>query len=299
MIGFGGLASVYQALKVLSVADATVLTFLSPVLTGILASLWLGETYTYRQAIAGGASLFGTVLIAKPSFIFPAGVGDDHTGPGGRAITPEERMFAVLISLVGVVCSAGAYLTIRKIGTRASAMHSIAFFSIYCVLVSCTYGIFGPDRIVIPTDIRFVMMLIPIGILGFVAQALLTLGLQREKAARGTLASYVNLLFVIIFEWIAFHRLPDALSLVGATIIVGGAIWVALADKTTSSTTSPRIGDLEADDDDRRLDAEIQGLLGRDSEEQEAWPRQAKGLAGPVQQVEALPGAVGAGEHPR
>lgn len=81
------------------------------------------------------------------------------------------------------------------------------------------------------------------------------MGLQREKAGRGTLAvctsSYnlplslivlalretcrtdftradTNMLFAIILERIVFHQLPDVWSVLGASIIVAGAVRVAL-----------------------------------------------------------------------
>lgn len=110
----------------------------------------------------------------------------------------------------------------------------------------------------------------PIGIFGFVAQALLTMGLQREKAGRGTLAvcelaiqgratlmllthtrgtADTNLLFAMVFERLIFGRYPDLWSLLGASIIVGGAVRVAL-EKTKSSvamSTSDSRGKVESE----------------------------------------------------
>jgi hypothetical protein len=43
-------------------------------------------------------------------------------------VTPEERIMAVGIALVGVLGASGAYTTIRKIGKQAHALHTVSYF---------------------------------------------------------------------------------------------------------------------------------------------------------------------------
>lgn len=69
-VGFFGLFGLYYSLQFLSLADATVITFLGPLATGLLGYLVLGETFTAREAIGGVVSLSGVVLIARPAFLF-------------------------------------------------------------------------------------------------------------------------------------------------------------------------------------------------------------------------------------
>ncbi|KAL8293659.1 hypothetical protein RQP46_000360 [Phenoliferia psychrophenolica] len=124
VVGFGGLYGMYNSLKYLSLSDATVLSFISPVLVGVLAAILLKEKYTKAEALTGILSLGGVVLIAKPSFLF--GKTDGETfGPEAIAVTPEQRSMAVGTAMIGVICSAGAYLIIRFIGKRANA--SVSF----------------------------------------------------------------------------------------------------------------------------------------------------------------------------
>lgn len=159
IVGFGGLFSVYFSLRYLSLSDATVLTFLAPVLVGksciflgniwrlatlavrsfatdksqlsyfqftipgVLASIFLKEPYSKLEFTTAMASLFGVLLIAKPSFLsFILGTPKrDDTGPGGSDITAKQRTSAIIVALAGVFGAAGAYLLIRKIGKRANA----------------------------------------------------------------------------------------------------------------------------------------------------------------------------------
>lgn len=72
-------------------------------------------------------------------------------------------------------------------------------------------------------------------VFGFVAQMLLTFGLQREKAGRAALAMYLSLLYSLIFELVLFGTIPPFLSLLGAAIIIVSAVWVAVSMTTTSA----------------------------------------------------------------
>ncbi|ORY80263.1 hypothetical protein BCR35DRAFT_304458 [Leucosporidium creatinivorum] len=226
-VGFFGLFPGYYALRYISLSDATVLSFLAPVLVGILAFFLLKEPYSRTEGLAALFSLFGTILIAKPTFLFPPSI-TDPVEPGKDVVTPQERTRAVFIALGGTLGAAGAYVIIRKIGKRANALHSISYFSIWCCIVSSLYPFVFNAPPVFEFTRSFFALIIPIGVFGFCAQALLTLGLQREKAGRGTLAVYSNLLFAMILERLVFNKYPDLLSLLGAAIIVGGAVKVAL-----------------------------------------------------------------------
>ena len=50
---FLGLFGIYYSLQYLTLANATVLTFLAPILTTFTGAYFLGETFYWRQVIAG------------------------------------------------------------------------------------------------------------------------------------------------------------------------------------------------------------------------------------------------------
>jgi len=101
-------------------------------------------------------------------------------------------------------------------------------------------------KIVIPTRLEWLSLLAVIGILGFLAQVngfeanhfvtlrandiqiLLTMGLQRETASRGSLAVYSKIVFATMLERILFHTLPAYLSVVGTLMILVSALYIAV-----------------------------------------------------------------------
>ncbi|GAA5837217.1 hypothetical protein JCM9279_005621 [Rhodotorula babjevae] len=232
-VGFFGLYTNYAALQYLAMSDASTLFFLSPILVGILGWVLLREPYSRLEALVGLASLSGTVFIAKPTFLFPSRTLTEDIP--GHKVTAEQRSFAICLVLAGCFTSSLVAIIIRFIGTRASPLHSISYFCIYSVLVSTLYPFVFDAPPVFSLTPRFFGLLLPIGVLGFAAQALTTRGLVLEKAGRGALASYSGLLFTLAIERIAFHKTPDAWSLLGALIIVLGAVRVALERKGGSA----------------------------------------------------------------
>lgn len=207
----------YYSLQFLSLADATVITFLGPLATGLLGYLVLGEKFTAREAIGGVVSLSGVVLIARPAFLFGRKAADADLdvplGPEALAaanstsslivrglaammnasleapalsspafnntaapdleidgVTERQRLLAVGLALLGVCGGAGAYITIRAIGRRASATHSVAYFSLYSTIVSAILMVATGTKFVLPKSPKWCALLVCVGVFGLAAQ---------------------------------------------------------------------------------------------------------------------------------
>lgn len=80
------------------------------------------------------------------------------------------------VALVGVCGGAGAYISIRAIGRRATATHSIAYFALYSCLVSLFLMWVRGEPFVVPRGALWVSLLALVGIFGFIAQVSTTKG---------------------------------------------------------------------------------------------------------------------------
>ncbi|PWZ01633.1 hypothetical protein BCV70DRAFT_151021, partial [Testicularia cyperi] len=233
-VGFFGLFGLYYSLQYLSLADATVITFLGPMATGLLGFVVLREPFTAREALGGIVSLSGVVMIARPAFIFGRDAADSDLDvpphDGGlepQGVTEQQRLFAVGLALLGVCGGAGAYITIRAIGRRASATHSVAYFSLYSTLVSAILMWFTGTEFVLPKNPKWVALLICVGVFGLAAQILLAMGLQREKAGRAVSVTYLQIVYASIYQLVFLHIPIQPLSALGMTVILLAAGWVA------------------------------------------------------------------------
>lgn len=250
------LTPLLQALRGLSVSDAVTIGFLAPSMVALLAFILLGESFSVKEMISGFISLFGVILISRPPFIFGHGWGGappiEHPEVAMTRVRLQaaveaddnERMLGVSWALAGVCFASGAYLTIRVIGKRASALHSISYFSLMCTFASTVGIIIDRNPVEWPHTTYGFSLIFLIGTFGFVAQVLLTFGLQREKAGRAGLAMYLQIFFAVILEGLVFHVVPSLLSFIGTVVILSSAGWVAMS--TLKSQPPPVVEDPES-----------------------------------------------------
>ena len=78
------------------------------------------------------------------------------------------------LALLGVCGGAAAYITIRAIGRRASATHSVAYFSLYSTIVSGFLMWLTGTDFVLPTQPKWIALLVCVGIFGLAAQVSLS-----------------------------------------------------------------------------------------------------------------------------
>lgn len=223
--GFFGLSGVYWSLQYLSVADATILIFLTPLTTAVAGSVFLKESYSVKQAGAGVVSLLGVVLIGRPAFLFGS---ESVISQGLPDVSPAQRLAGVGACMVSVLGNTGAYTSIRAIGKRAHPMHIMTYFSLWCTIISSLGMVVLDIPVVYPTSWMWILLLLMIGIFGFVAQTLFTMGLQRETVSRGVTGMYAQVLFVVVLERLFFGVIPSLLSVLGAAIIMSSGLYVVI-----------------------------------------------------------------------
>ena len=196
LCGFLGVFGMYFSLLYLPLSEATVLTFLAPILTCYLCS-WVmpGESFSRQQQFAGLVSLVGVVFIARPISFFASsnsqGRGDGSQAASNSTLpetaptdatsppTPQQHLIATAISLLGVIGGTGAMTSIRAIGNRAHPFLSINYFSVFCTLMSLVcLLVFKDVKFRLPGNWTEWGLLGSLGACGFVMQWLLTRGLS-------------------------------------------------------------------------------------------------------------------------
>lgn len=238
------------------------ITFLAPIVATFACSLIpsLNEPFTSTNLFASLFSLAGVILIARPASLFHSDGGHDDlvppeqlpraippSGDTGPAVTPHQRLVAVLVALIGVLGAASAFTTIRWIGKRAHPLVSVGYFSTWCTIVSFTALLALPSvgGIIYPATLTQWGLLLGIGVSGFVMQFLLTAGLQVERAGRATNMMYAQMLFALFWERLVWGTSPGLLSICGSTLILGAVLWVGVK-KGRGEGEKVRVEDAEA-----------------------------------------------------
>ena len=294
--GFFGVFGMYYSLLYLPLADATVITFLAPGIACWACSYILKEPFTRMEQIAAYVSLFGVVLIARPTSLFvghgaapetvPAsGSADVDFAINGTApatthnaydfshVSGADRAKGVAVAMLGVLGSACAFTTLRWIGNRTHALITVNYFATWCTLVSLVMMFALPGvGFLLPANLMEWCYLFFLGMCGFIMQCLLAAGLQYEKSSRATNMVYTQMLWALGFDKLIFGTTPGWLSIIGSSLILGSAIFVAVRREVASGASmgvgTEAYAPVSQGDEElgRREEGELDGLISSDDD---------------------------------
>ena len=218
LVGSAALFCVYAAVVHLPLAAATVLQYLYPTFTALLAWLLLGERLGLRVLVAMGLGWLGVLLVAHPT---------------ASAALPATW---VLVAVAGALLTAVAYVSVRRLAESEHPAVIIFYFPLVAVPMSLPLVLLEP---VLPTPGEL-LWLVAVGVFTQVGQVGLTRALTLLPAARATAISYVQVGFAALWGWWIFGEsinLPTAIGavliLIATLICLGQAPRVAIAEEST------------------------------------------------------------------
>jgi drug/metabolite transporter (DMT)-like permease len=218
LVGSAALFCVYAAVMHLPLAAATVLQYLYPTFTGLLAWLLLGERLGRRVLLAMGLGWLGVLLVAQPA--------------ASSALPPAW----VAVAVAGALLTAVAYVSVRRLAESEHPAVIIFYFPLVAVPMSLPLVLLEP---VLPTPGEL-PWLVAVGVFTQVGQVGLTRALTLLPAARATAISYVQVGFAALWGWWIFGEsinLPTAIGavliLIATLICLGQAPRVAIAEEST------------------------------------------------------------------
>lgn len=132
-----------DSLRYLNLSEATVITFMMPLVASFGGYLLLGSSISSVEVFLSVLSLFGVILVASPDALFPASESD-ATLSGTVAVGIVERVWALCVGLLGVCGSAAAFLSMSAIGKTENPLTVVNYFAAMCTVVSCAALIILP-----------------------------------------------------------------------------------------------------------------------------------------------------------
>ncbi|KAJ5159142.1 Drug/metabolite transporter [Penicillium coprophilum] len=271
IFGFTGVYALYYSVQYLPLSEATVITFLSPIISCYACSLLIpGETFSRKQLLAGLISLGGVVLIARPfsarashaAIATPTAAAAWALGLSASDVEkpPSEtdsyhHVMATIVAFVGVLGASGAYTSIRMIGRRAHPLVSVTYFSSVTTVISFFAMLVVPSiPFRIPSTVVEWTLLTGLGVCGFLLQFLLTAGLSYVPPASvsdgkptgqgGT--CHFDGLYADALCGVVWGSTLSPISWVGSGIILVCAIYVALAhEKPVQNARNVEHDDIE------------------------------------------------------
>lgn len=206
VLGSLALLCVYLALTRLPLATATLLQYLYPTFTALLAWPLLGERIGLAQVLAMPLGWLGVLLVARSAAVSAATQGQANLEGVGAAIA-------------GALLTALAYVSVRGLGRSEHPLVIVLYFALMAVPLSLPLVLLDP---VLPTA-RECLWLLGVGLFTQVGQIGLTQGLTRMPAARATAIGYTQVGFAALWGWWWFAEPMDGWTAAGAVLILAAA----------------------------------------------------------------------------
>lgn len=198
--------ALFIALREIPLADVVSLTFGGPIFVTLGSIFFLSEKVGIRRWLAVLIGFFGMLLIVKPAY--------------------EELNIYYIFPIIFCIFFACVALSIRSLSSTEPNYRIALYFSLLSMIV----GLFTlPFGWVMPNKFEL-FLLIFTGLVGSVANILLTVSLRYAEASLVTPTKYLNLVFAILLGYFIWSEIPKLLTLVGAGLIIISSVIIFMRE---------------------------------------------------------------------
>ena len=208
----------FTSLSILTLAEATIILFFSPLITVILSPFLLNEKVTNSNWLAVIVGFIGMVIVINPTNI----------------LNYQDIDFIWFTGIIYGVAGALFY-SLYQIGTRVLAPVESSFTSL---IFSCLAGLLGTTILILldydlssslnvwksPSIYEWIL-LATVGLLGAIGQFLILGAYSKAKAITLAPISYTHIIWATILGYIVFHSLPNLQTLLGGILIISSGIY--------------------------------------------------------------------------
>ena len=210
--GWGGVSLMFASVAFIPLSDATAISFLNPVVAMILAIPLLGETVGRVRWSAAAIALIGALILLRP--------------------TPASFQPGALLALAAAGVIGMEVIFIKLLSGREGPIQILVINNTFGTIIASVAASFVWQM---PTGPQWAA-LAGIGFLMACAQIAFVNAMARADASFVAPFSYATLVFATFYDLAVFHTVPDAVSLIGAGVILTGAGLLAWREARRKAT---------------------------------------------------------------
>lgn len=210
LFGTAAMALTFGGLGLLPLPEVTAIGYATPMFTVILAALMLGETVRLFRISAVALGLVGVMIVIWPRL----SVDTDTLGMAGT--------FGALMVLGASILRAFVQIHIRTLVKTEHTAAIVFYFSLTATVLSLLSLPFGW---VVPS-VTDVILLVSAGLVGGIAQILVTSSYRFGGASMLAPFDYASLIFAAIIGYLVFSEVPTLNMVGGAALVVLGGVLI-------------------------------------------------------------------------
>ncbi len=200
IVGVTSMFLFFTALKFIPFGTTVSLRYLAPIFAAILSVFLLKEKIKSIQWLFFLVSFAGVALI--------------------KGIDVRVSTFGLVILLSSALLSGCVYVFLRAIGSRDHPVVVVNYFMAVSTLLSAAGAIFYWQR---PDSFEW-LILISLGIFGYIGQVYMTKAFQVAEANKVAPMKYFEAIFSIFAGWIFFSEGYSVMGLLGIVLVLGGML---------------------------------------------------------------------------
>lgn len=229
LFGVSAMWLTFSGLALLPLPEVTAIGYATPIFAVVLAAVMLGERIRLIRITAVGLGLLGVMVVMYPRLT----VSD----------LSNAATLGALMVLAAAILRALVQIHIRQMVQTESTSAIVFWFSVTCAamsLLTIPLGWIWPT----PTAI---LLMISAGLIGGVAQILVTSSYRFGSASMLAPFDYASMIFAVLIGWVVFGDWPTFEILIGAGLVIAGGtliIWrerqLGLARGKARALTDPK-----------------------------------------------------------
>jgi len=209
ILGTSAMGLTFAGLGMLPLPEVTAIGYATPIFTVILAAIMLNERIRIVRISAVAIGLVGVLIMVWPRL-------------NGSSELEDTATLGAMLILAATVARAFVQIHVRKMVQTDHTAAIVFYFSLTASVLSLMTAPFGW---VVP-DAYTATLLVMAGLLGGVAQILVTSAYRFGAASMLAPVDYSSMLFAILIGYVWFNELPTLVMMVGASLVVAGNILV-------------------------------------------------------------------------
>lgn len=198
------------AIALIPISTASAVLQATPLAVTIGAALFLGETVGWRRWTATLLGLGGVVLIIRPGL--------------------EGFDANVLFAVMGVVGLGARDLFTRKLPRDLSSSKVSIYAFVTLIPTGVAMFLVQGDPVVVPDTVN-ALRFAAATVIGIAAYYAIVMATRIGDVSMVSPFRYSRLVFAMIIGIVAFGERPDALTLLGAAIVVGSGLYSLLRER--------------------------------------------------------------------
>ncbi|NWO09763.1 DMT family transporter [Chromohalobacter salexigens] len=202
-------------LTLLPLAETTAIAFAAPLFVTLLSGPLLKERVERLPFIASLVGFAGVLIVVRP-------------GAAGF-------QWGALIVVGAAVCYALMMITARRYGGKESLWAMVFYATLVPLIVS---AILLPNVWKMPEGLAW-LGFIGSGIFGVGAVSCITLAFRYAPAALAAPFDYTAMVWAVLLGWWLWDEVPDVWVFVGAAVIIGSGVAIALYERRVAIKARP------------------------------------------------------------